>query len=148
MARIWEKYGWAWYLALGLLWLIVGISQVFAPDGLMDNEAQLVTGMSFSDLEALSPETTQLYRFTYGGLGMLKINWSLLVIAITITGYRKGEKWAWYTLWLVPGILVGGALFNASWFGGLNEALNFAPILTLSLLGLLLPYRNFFPKSP
>jgi len=56
------------------------------------------------------------------------------------------EKWAWYTLWLVPILLVSCAIFNASWFSGVNESLGFIPITTVSILGLLLPYyRKFCP---
>jgi len=146
MARTYEKYGWVVYLALGLLWLVVGLVQAFSPEGLLEDDAQLVTDMSWSELKASSPVATDLVRFHYWSMGLLKTSWSLLVLAITLTGYRKGEKWAWYTLWLVPILLVSCALFNASWFGGLNESLQFIPITTVSLLGLLLPYRKFFPR--
>ena len=125
---------------------MVGITQAFSPDGLIDNEAQLVTDMSWSELKASNPMASELVRFTYWGFGLLKMSWSLLVLAITLTGYRKGEKWAWYTLWLVPILLVSCALFNAYWFGDINESLRFIPITTVSLLGLLLPYRKFFPR--
>lgn len=146
MERLHEKYGWVVYLALGLLWLVVGIMQAFFPDGLIDNEAQLVTDMSWNELMSSDPAASELIRFTYGGLGLLKVSWSLFVLVITLTGYRRGEKWAWYTLWLVPILLVGCALFNAGWFGRINEALQFIPITSVSLLGLILPYRKFFPK--
>lgn len=146
MERLHEKYGWLVYLALGLLWLVVGIMQAFSPDGLIDNEAQLVTDLPWSELKASDPMASELLRFTYGGLGLLKMSWSLLVLVITLTGYRRGEKWAWYTMWLVPILLVSCALFNASWFGRVNEALQFIPITSVSLLGLILPYRKFFPR--
>ena len=55
MERAYEKYGWFVYLALGLLWLVVGLTQVFNPDGLADNDAQHITGMSLSELEASYP---------------------------------------------------------------------------------------------
>jgi hypothetical protein len=144
MNRVFQKYGWVVYLFLGLLWVVVGLTQLFNPEGLPD--AQHVTGMSLSELEASCPEATELVRFLYGALGMLKTSWSLLVLAITLTGYRRGEKWAWYTLWLVPAVLVGQGLFNSVFLGDFNEMLPWIPITTVSLLGLLLPYRKFFPK--
>ena len=146
MGRALEKYGWLVYLALGLLWLVVGLTQVFSPARLVEDEAQHVAGMSMSELEASSPEATELVRFLYGAIGMLKTSWALLVLAITVTGYRRGEKWAWYTLWLVPALLVGSGLFNTVFFGDVKEMLQWIPITTLSLLGLLLPYRKFFPR--
>jgi hypothetical protein len=146
MAGKWDKYWWVWYLALGLLWLVVGLNQLVTPEGLLETEAQHITGMSLSELEASSPEATKLARFLMGAVGNLKLNWSLFLIAITLTGYRKGEKWAWYILWLAPASLVCQAIFNAYFLGDVNEVLQWIPITTISLLGLLLPYRKFFPK--
>jgi hypothetical protein len=146
MERPWVKYGWVVYLFLGLLWLVVGLTQVFNPDGLLEDEALHVKGMSLSELEAWCPEATELVRFLFGAVGMLKTSWSFLVLAITLTGYRRGEKWAWYTMWLVPALLVGQGLFNSVFLGDFKEMLQWIPITTLSLLGLLLPYRKFFPR--
>jgi len=148
MVRVYEKYGWVIYLALGLLWLVVGLNQLFLPDGLIENDVQRVTGMSLSELEASNPVAIELVRFVYGALGNLKINWSFLVLAITLTGYRKGEKWAWYTLWLVPILLVSMGIFNAIFFSDVNQSLESIPIVSISLLGLLIPYRKFFPRKP
>ena len=146
MERVYVKYGWVVFLFLGLLWLVVGLNQLFTPEGLLETEAQHITGMSLSELEASSPEATKLARFLMGAVGNLKMNWSLFLIAITLTGYRKGEKWAWYTLWLAPASLVGQGLFNSVFLGDFNEMLKWITITTISLLGLLIPYRKFFPR--
>jgi hypothetical protein len=147
MERVYEKYAWVILLALGLLWMVVGLTQVFSPDGLLETDAQLITDMSWSELQASNPVVTDLVRFHYGGMGVLKTSWSFLVLAITLTGYRRGEKWAWYTMWLtVVGVLVSSALFNASFVGDVFQMLEWIPIMILTLLGLLLPYRKFFPR--
>ena len=146
MERVYEKYAWVIFLALGLMWMVVGLVQVFSPDELLETDAQLITGISWSELKASSPVATDLVRFHYGSMGLLKTSWSLFVLAIALTGYRKGEKWAWYTLWLAPLILVWSAIFNVSFVGDVNQTLQWIPIMTVTLLGLLLPYRKFFPK--
>ena len=146
MERVYEKYGWVIYIGLGVLWLVVGLSQLFNPDSILENDAQLVTGMSLSELEASSPVATELVRWLYGAIGNLKTSWSFLVLAITLTGYRRGEKWAWYTLWLVPILLVSSGIFNSIFLGDVNNMLEWIPITSISLVGLLLPYRKFFPK--
>ena len=146
MERKREKYGWMIYLFLGLLWLVVGLYQVFSPNELLNDDALLITGMSWSELKASNPVVTDLVRFHFGSMGVLKTSWSLFVIAISLTGYRKGEKWAWYMLWLAPLVLVWSAIFNVSFLGDVNQALQWIPILTISLLGLFLPYRKFFSK--
>ena len=121
MERVNEKYGWEVFLFLGLLWVVVGIVPVFSPGELLRTEAQLITGMSWNELKASSPIATDLVRFHYGGMGLLKMSWSFLVLAITLTGYRKGEKWAWYTLWLVPALLVCNAFYNVNFLGDVNQ---------------------------
>ena len=146
MERVYEKYAWVIFLALGLLWAVVGFYQAFLPDGLAQNDAQLITDMSWSELQASSPAATELVRWLYGAMGLLKMSWSFLVLAITLTGYRMGEKWAWYTLWLVPILLMSSALFNANFTGDVFQTLEWIPVMTVTLLGLLLPYRKFFPR--
>ncbi|MFX1440665.1 MAG: hypothetical protein ACFFFD_10490, partial [Promethearchaeota archaeon] len=148
MERANEKYGWVVMLALGILWLVVGLSQVFTPDELMESDALHIMGMSMSDLEVLSPEAVLYVRWLIGALGMLKMSWSFFVLATTMTGFRKGEKWAWYTLWLVPVLLVGQGIFNSAFLGDINEMLQWIPITTITLFGLFLPYRKFFPREP
>ena len=148
MARKWEEYGWVWYLALGLLWLVVGLSQLFTTKVLLEDVAQNIIGMSVSELEALSPVATEVVLWLQMTLGNLKISWALFLLAITLTGYRKGEKWAWYTMWLAPAVLVCQAILDAIFLGDVNQVLKWIPITSISLVGLLLPYRMFFPKQP
>ena len=147
MKRV-EKYAWVIFLFLGLLWLVVGLNQIFLPDGLMETDVQHVTGMSLGELEASSPESIELVRFLYGIIGNLKTSWSLLVLAITLTGFRRGEKWAWYTLWLVPAVLVSQGIIHSFILGDINEMRQWIPTTSISLLGLLLPIRKFFPRKP
>ena len=147
MVRVYEKYGWVVYLALGFLWLMVGFNQVFTPDGLLNTDIQIILDMSWSELQTSNPEGSEFIRYWSGEMGLLKMSWSFLVLAITLTGFRKGEKWAWYILWFVPWVLVSSFFFWFSWFGRIDEALRWIPIITLSIVGLLLPYRTFFPES-
>jgi len=144
MERVYEKYAWVVFLFLGLLWVAFGFAQAFYPEGLAENDAQLVTDMSWSTLKDSSPEASNLVRFMYGNMGLLKMSWSLLVIAITLTGFRRGEKWAWYTLCLVPILLVSSGLFRSWFLGDASEMIPSIPIVTISLIGLFLPYRKFF----
>ena len=144
--RAYVKYGWVVYLFLGLLWLWVGLTQVFDPQQLLDNEAQHITSISWSELEASSPEAAELARFVFGSVGVLKTSWSLLLLAIILIPFRRGEKWAWYTLWLAPATLVGQGLWYSVYLGDFNEMLKYTGILTVALVGLLLPYRKFFPR--
>ena len=145
--KFYEKYAWVILLTLGLLWLVVGIVAMYQPEGIFGTDAKSVTNMPWSELKASSPMAAKFVKFIYGQMGLLKISWSLFVLAITLTGYRRGEKWAWYIMWLVPFLLVSDAIFSAIYIGDVSQTLQFIPITTITLLGLLLPYRKFFPSK-
>ena len=147
MVRLYEKYGWVIYLALGLLWLVVGLNQIFTPDELINTDVQHITGMSLSELEASNPLSIELVRFYMAAVGNLKTSWSFFVLAITLTGYRKGEKWAWYAMGIAPAVLVCQAILDATFLGDVNQRLKWIPITSIAMFGLLLPYIKFFPKQ-
>ncbi len=111
-----------------------------------ETDAQRVIGMSWSELQASSLVAAEMVRWLYGALGLLKMSWSFFVLAIALTGYRRGEKRAWYIMWLVPITLVSSPLLTASFTGDVFQSLESIPVITVSLLGLLLPYRKFFPR--
>jgi hypothetical protein len=148
MGRVYEKYAWVILLFVGLLWLLVGIVAVFSPEGIFEADAQAVTNLPWTDLKASSPEVANFVIFVYGQMGLLKISWSLFILVITLTGYRRGEKWAWYIMLLAPVLLVSDAVFSVVFIGDINQVLQFIPITTITMLGLFLPYRRFFPKKP
>jgi hypothetical protein len=104
--------------------------------------------MSLSELLTSNSQAYAMIPWLYGSLGLLKTSWSFFLLAITLTGYRKGEKWAWYILWLAPILLVSQGIFNSVFLGDFNEMFRWIPTTTISLLGLLLPFRNFFPREP
>jgi hypothetical protein len=104
--------------------------------------------LPWTDLKASSPEASNFIIFVYGQMGLLKISWSLFILAITLTGFRRGEKWAWYIMLLAPILLVSDAVFSVVFIGDINQVLQFIPITAITMLGLLLPYRIFFPKKP
>jgi len=145
MERVYEKYAWIIFLALGLLWLVVGLVAVFDPEGIFEKDAQSVTDVPWSELKASDPVAADFVVFVYGQMGLVKISWSFFVLVIALTGYRREEKWAWYTMWSVPALLISNALFSAIYIGDASETLEFVPITTITLVGLLLPYRRFFP---
>ena len=127
--------------------MVVGIVAVFQPEGIFEGDAQAVTNMPWSELEASSPVAANFIIFVYGQMGLLKISWTLFILAITLTGFRRGEKWAWYMMLFAPILLVTDAIFTVIYIGDINQVLSFIPITTITMIGLLLPYRIFFPKK-
>jgi hypothetical protein len=69
--KFYEKYAWVILLAVGLLWLVVGIVAVFQPEGIFEADAKAVTNMPWTDLKASSPEASNFVIFVYGQMGLL-----------------------------------------------------------------------------
>ena len=72
-------------------------------------------------------------------------NWLLLIgVLITAVAYRRRERWAWFALWYYP------LFWAAHLLGGLppgREHVHQVVFIVLSLAGLLLPVREFFPAG-
>ena len=65
--------------------------------------------------------------------------YAFLVIYIP---FRRGEKWAWYTTWILPiGLAVPGASVDS------NIAIFYYAVAAVCVLGLLLTMRDFFSQA-
>ena len=66
---------------------------------------------------------------------------------VSLTSFRRGEKWAWYVSWSMSiGILA--AQLNVYLLTGSVMVIVLAILFVLvSLLALFLPYRQFFPSE-
>lgn len=65
---------------------------------------------------------------------------AIFSLATAAKPYRRGEKWAWYVLWYWPLLF----LIHAIAFGSVIHGL---PLFIIALMGLLGPYRKFFPRK-
>jgi uncharacterized membrane protein HdeD (DUF308 family) len=76
--------------------------------------------------------------------GVASIGMGLFGIMITAIAYRRRERWAWCTLWYYP------IFWLAHLLGGLppgRDHIHQVVLIVLSLVGLLLPVGEFFPRG-
>src|SRR5215203_4998907 len=67
----------------------------------------------------------------------------LRAIGVASIGYRRRERWAWFALWYYP------VFWTAHLVGGLppgKDHVHQVVFIVVSLAGLLLPVREFFPR--
>ena len=134
MKRI-SQYSW-------FLLFLVGLSFVyFAYDNLV-----VIPGLDPSDPDrgwvwlSTDPEVIEYIKFWFRNFGVWVLAVAVFVICISVTGFRKGERWAWYTLLYLP-VHIGIHMMIWPW------AIPILLVLMLmTLMGLLLPYRRFFPE--
>jgi hypothetical protein len=120
--RAYEKYG----------WVILSVSAVF---GIM---AAVMT-----TLPPLSWFTDPVIIMTYSLMGALGVTWvgfNLFALILTLIPFRRGERWAWVTLWMLP-------LMWLSQFVLAPDLSYYLVLAIISTVGLILPYRRFFSRA-
>lgn len=76
--------------------------------------------------------------------GVALIGMGLFGLLIATTAFRRRERWAWFALWYYP------LFWTAHLVGGLppgKDHVHQVVFILLSLAGLLLPVREFFPPG-
>ena len=79
----------------------------------------------------------------YRALGLASIGLGLFGGLLSLVPYRHRERWAWFALWFYP------VFWTVHLFGGLppgTDRIHQVVFIVLSLAGLLVPVRAFFPK--
>jgi hypothetical protein len=147
---------WVLLFATGSVLLLGGLVQLFADRPVASGLSGIVPanlGVSWAGLVARSPETATAILGFQRMLALFIIAFSLLDLAVVLTAYRHGERWAWFAMWLNL-VALGGSAALATANGGWETTpardpgvLGIAVLSTLVLLGLFLPFRRFFPKA-
>jgi hypothetical protein len=76
-------------------------------------------------------------------IGVASIGMGFFGFLITTIAYRRRERWAWFALWYYP------LFWTWHLVGGLppgKDHVHQVVFIVLSLAGLLLPVREFFPR--
>jgi uncharacterized membrane protein HdeD (DUF308 family) len=116
-SRVLFKIGWISLTIIGLAILVFGLIATTVP----------------TSSDPLSMRALGVASIGMGSFGLL----------ITTIAYRHRKRWAWFVLWYYP------FFWTAHLVGGLppgKEHVHQIVFIVLSLAGLLLPVREFFPR--
>ena len=106
-----ERHAWWGLLAITLTLVAFGVTDVVVGPA-ADRAIPLgLTGMTLEELEAEGPSSYRLFDFftRVNGFSLLMVG--LFGTAILLFAFRRNERWAWWTLWLLPAWAVGAATF-------------------------------------
>lgn len=146
--KFYEKYAWIIFIVIGVILLLGAIPHSFGlnTDLML---VQTISGSSIDELKVSSPMFFNLYNFYFIGGGLSDLGFAFFLIVISATAYRLRQKWAWYAFWFVPAYFLSWVVLSSTL--PLESSSSLIPPLTvfiiLSLMGLLLPFRKFFPKK-
>jgi hypothetical protein len=106
-----RQHGW-WVLAAILAMVTVfGVTDIVSGAQADPPIARALTGMSLAELEAESIAAFGMYDFMTRANGYLLVMFGLLGLAVLLFAYRRGERWAWWAMWLVPVWAAGVPVF-------------------------------------
>jgi hypothetical protein len=121
------------------IWPIVwGLMVLFTPEWYIE-----MSGVTVSQIRAFSQDLLDSMIFTTRFFGLCGLSAGLFVCVVSLIPYRKGKKWAWYTMLIIGGVLMSSYLL-VLWTVGLEP---FPMIFViLWILGLALPAKEILGK--
>ena len=143
--RAYERHAWTLLFGLGIVGLIFGVRYMILGEPVDVRAGENLTGMPWDEIVTRNPGVAGYMSALYRDIGISIFAFSTLVLTISCISYRRGERWAWYVMWVGPFFLLGITVIEMSLAG--RFWVLYAFLLILSLLGLLLPYRKFFPRK-
>jgi len=149
--KVYEKYAWVLLFVIGALILVGGVPHSLGINTDPETVERLIR-MTLTEFQNSNPAFFYLYMFYFRFGGLSDIGVAFFIMAISLTAYRRGERWAWYAMWFVPAFFIGSAAITVSSItmgaeSSLSLLLPITVFAVLGLLGLLLPVRKFFPEK-
>jgi hypothetical protein len=86
------------------------------------------------------PEVAALYSMDLALLGMSIGAFAVLATVVAAIPYRRGERWAWYALWVVP--LLWGGVAVRMFIDQYSAGSVYAVAAAIAVVGLLIPIRR------
>ena len=131
---------------LGIIDVFSGLSHLFMPTD-ATSEWLVVTGadLAVSEIRDFSPGLLDSIVLKMQWYGVYALSYGLITCVIALIPYRKGERWAWYSILIVGAISVSVLLGLTC--TGLPSML---PIVSLAVIlwiaGLALPAKEILGK--
>jgi hypothetical protein len=142
----------AWKVLLGLFALILflGIGEFRQGQSGDPGMVEAISGTRWTDLQDTSPGIASLLDVETRIIGALWAGLGLIGAAVSFTGFRRRQKWAWWSVWALPLVmaLILGTFLTAGLVPGTPTppAMYSAPFtIIVASTTLLLSIRTFFP---
>jgi len=105
-AKSWRQAAWILILLADIGLLAWAAMAAISPEHLLGPNATPIlraeyegfTGYSWSELITTAPRTADLLTLVFRMYGIYGVAFSLMGIAISVTAFRRGDRWAWWAL--------------------------------------------------
>jgi hypothetical protein len=128
---------WIILAVVATLTILSGLYVGLTPTG---SQTEL-SGRTWEDFAAADPEVARIYSMDLVLLGITLTAFAILCTIVTLIPYRRGERWAWFALWLIP--LVHGGIALTMLTDQYEAGYVYLGLFVISLIGILIPIRRF-----
>jgi len=151
-AGFFNKHGWKILIGISIIFGLFGLGDLIQGMNADTAIAESILGIPWEEARESHPEAADLIdlQVRAGGAQLLLV--SVLSIVVCLVGYRRGERWAWYTFWIFPAWMI--SIFMLFFTADRQPHMPAPPpmlsapiFLAIAVLVLLLSYRKFFPKQ-
>ncbi len=102
----WRRFAWLVILIADVGLLAWGAMAGLVPERLLGPGSTSIlpagyegfTGYSWQELATTAPKAAEYTTLLFRMFGIYIVAFSLLAIAIAVSGFRRGERWAWWAL--------------------------------------------------
>ncbi len=146
--NVYLKYSWIIFVAIGIFGFAFALFSIISPFLGIFTNIESETGVNWDQFATANPEMATLILESNYWLMAVMASIALFSIIIAWKGFRHGEKWAWYTMWLLPitnGLISIETLFSINDY--LSTTLLGIVIVIIYVRCILLPYKAFFPPT-
>jgi uncharacterized membrane protein HdeD (DUF308 family) len=146
-----ERSAWVLFLALGVIEIIFGLTDMIA--GIENDPAILIsaTGRTPAELKVKDPLIYNAMNQQQKVIGQYLLMTGALISIISLTAFRRGARWAWFTFWLVPISVTYLAVLS---YNNRQPGEPLAPpfysgsfFAVFTIVWLALSYRKYFSRS-
>ncbi len=138
--KAYEKYAWVLLFVSSALFLPTSVFFIHS----FFVMPYVVTTGDLSNVLGGSPPIATWIRGIFRDTAIAQLGIAIFGMSIAAVSYRRGERWAWYALWYLPVVFL--AYIGSQVVLG-NSVAPPTVLLIISLLGLLLPTRRFWPRK-
>src|SRR5712692_3282679 len=140
--KFYERNAWILLFALGVLSISFSLLFTILGGSLLDYlEIRGVTGLTWDQVATSSPKlANEINLVARAGYGFSNLLGAVLLTSISMRSFRNGERWAWYSMWIVPIAL--GSITVTGLSSGAGGWPIFFVLFVVALLGVVLPYKK------
>lgn len=134
-----QNFGWVLVFAVALLQTVsAAMLLLFSGSDTFESD----TGVSWAELTRAFPTVADQFSMAQQASLVATLALGLVSLAVIYFAMRDGQRWAWFTLWILPASMIPGMVNLAQSENQAGVALFAGGLILIAAVGLVLSYRG------